>query len=154
MNLKLLSSSAYHSLRSSGFITLPSERTLRDYTHLFKADTGFQTEVDDMLKKEVKSEAWMKYVVLLLDELKVKESLVYDKSSCKVIGFVELDDINLEISKLESSSGSTLPPVATHLLTIMVRGLFTSLKFPYAHFPTDSLTGDQIFTVAWEAIER
>ena len=34
LNLKLLSSSAYHSLRTSGFIKLPSERTMRDYTHL------------------------------------------------------------------------------------------------------------------------
>ena len=32
LNLKLLSSSAYHAMRSSGFMTLPSERTLRDYT--------------------------------------------------------------------------------------------------------------------------
>ena len=125
---------------------LPSERTLRDYTHLFKADTGFQSEVDDMLRREVKSEAWMKYVVLILDELKVKESLVYDKYSCKVIDFVEVDD------KLESTSESELSPVATHLLTIMVRGLFSWLKFPYVHFPTYSLTGDQIFTVAWEGL--
>ena len=151
LNLKLLSSAAYHSLRSSGFLTLPCERTLRDYTHLFKADTGFQSCVDEMLTKEVKSG---EYVVLLLDELKVKESLVYDKYDCKVIGFVELDDINHEMSKLESNTGTKLPPVATHLLAIMVRGIFSSLKFPYAHFPTDSLTGDQIFTVAWEAIER
>ena len=34
LNLKLLSSSAYHSLRTSLFLTFPSERTLRDYTHL------------------------------------------------------------------------------------------------------------------------
>ena len=32
LNLKLLSSSAYHSFRTSGFIKLPSERTLRDYS--------------------------------------------------------------------------------------------------------------------------
>ncbi len=31
LNIHLMSSSAYHALRSSGFITLPSERTLRDY---------------------------------------------------------------------------------------------------------------------------
>lgn len=42
LNLKLLSSSSYHSLRTSGFIKLPSERTLRDYTHFFKAKCGFQ----------------------------------------------------------------------------------------------------------------
>ena len=33
LNLKLLSSSAYHSLCTAGFIKLPSERTLRDYTN-------------------------------------------------------------------------------------------------------------------------
>ena len=36
LNIKLLSSSAYSALRSSGGLTLPSERTLRDYTHFVK----------------------------------------------------------------------------------------------------------------------
>lgn len=36
----------------------------------------------------------------------------------------------------------------------MVRGLFSSLKFPYAHFPTKSLTGDELFSIVWEGIER
>ena len=72
MNLKLLSSSAYHCLRTSGFVKLPSERTLRDYTHLFKEKTGFQGEVDAMLRKEVENEDWKNYVVLLVDEMKVK----------------------------------------------------------------------------------
>ena len=40
LNLKLLSSAAYHSLRTSGFIKLPSERTLRDYTHFFRSKPG------------------------------------------------------------------------------------------------------------------
>lgn len=40
LNLKLLSSSAYHSLRTSGFIKLPSERTLSDYTHYVKFQIG------------------------------------------------------------------------------------------------------------------
>lgn len=154
MNLKLLSSSAYHSLSTSGFIKLPSERTLRDYTHIFKSTTGFQSEVDGMLRKEVKDESWKNYVVLLVDEMKVKESLVYDKHSCEVIGFVELNDINHQINQLESQTANNRPPIATHLLTFMVRGLFTSCKFPYAHFPTDSLTGDQMFPIVWEAIER
>ena len=34
LNLKLLSSSAYHATRTAGFIKLPSERTLSDYTHI------------------------------------------------------------------------------------------------------------------------
>ena len=60
LNLKLLSSSAYHCLSTSGFVKLPSERTLRDYTHVFKSTTGFQTEVDNMLREEVGKESWKK----------------------------------------------------------------------------------------------
>ena len=52
LNLKLLSSRAYHSLQTSGFIKLHSERTLRDYTQYFKSKCGFQSEVDAMLLKE------------------------------------------------------------------------------------------------------
>ena len=150
MNLKLLSSSAYHCLSTSGFVKLPSERTLRDYTHVFKSTTGFQTEVDNMLREEVGKESWKNYIVLLLDEMKVQESLVYDKYSCHVVGFVEINDIKHQMNILENQTSSNLPPIATHLLTIMVRGLFTSCKFPYAHFPTDCLTGDQMFPIVWD----
>ena len=41
LNLKLLSSSAYHALRTSRFLTLPSERTLRYYLHYFASKPGF-----------------------------------------------------------------------------------------------------------------
>ena len=47
LNLKLLSGSAYHALRTSGFVKLPSERTLRDYIHYFSNEPGFQQEVLD-----------------------------------------------------------------------------------------------------------
>ena len=36
LNLKLLSSSAYHAMRTSGIMQLRSECTLRDYTNIFK----------------------------------------------------------------------------------------------------------------------
>lgn len=43
LNLKLLSTSAYHSLRISGFMKLPSERTLRDYTNFFPIKGWFSS---------------------------------------------------------------------------------------------------------------
>ena len=46
------------------------------------------------------------------------------------------------------------PSVATHILGIMVRGVFSSLHFPYAHFPTTGVTGATLFPIVWEAIER
>ncbi len=63
---------------------------MRDYTHYFKSKTGFQSEVDKMLVEEVSLGSytdWQKYVVILFDEMKVRESLVYDKHSSQVIGF-------------------------------------------------------------------
>ena len=83
LNLKLLSSSAYHALRSSGFLKLPSERTLRDYTHFIKTRPGFQAEVDCMLVREARlSELpeWKKHIVLFLDEI----ILVYDKHESNI----------------------------------------------------------------------
>lgn len=45
-------------------------------------------------------------------------------------------------------------PVETHMLALMVRGIFTSLQFPYAHFPTQALSGDSLFAIIWEAVEH
>ncbi len=78
LNLKLMSSATYHAMRSSGFITLPSERTLRDYTNYIKCVPGYQQEVVDMMMKESKCDELpdsKKYVTILLDEMKVKEDI-------------------------------------------------------------------------------
>ena len=45
LNLKMMSSSAYHALRSSGCLELPSERTLCDFTGAIKTEEGFTHEV-------------------------------------------------------------------------------------------------------------
>ena len=106
-----------------------------------------------MLKEEAqRHDSTDRYVVLLVDEMKIKESLVFDKFSGQVIGFVELNvDHQLD---LEEKSTSAEKPVATHILALMVRGLFTGLKFPYAHFTTKSLAGDDLFSIVWEGIEH
>ena len=43
------SNSAYETLRTSGCVVLPSQRTLRDYTHHVQACVGFSDEVDRQL---------------------------------------------------------------------------------------------------------
>lgn len=155
LNIKLLSSSTYHALRTSGFMKLPSERTLRDYTHYFKNKARFSDDVDEMLSKEAKLAdlpSWKKHVTIVMDEIKVKEKLVYDKYETRVIGFVDLGEVNDQLDKLEH--GNNTPDIATYVLTIMVRGIFINLRFPYANFPTTSITGDALFLIIWEAVER
>lgn len=82
LNLKLLSSSAYHAVRTAGFISLPSERTLRDYSNYFKCKAGL--EVNQQLHKEAKIDELhesRKFCAIVVDEMKIKENLIYDKFS-------------------------------------------------------------------------
>lgn len=84
---------SYRALRSSGALVLPSERTLRDYTHWMKSDAGFSESVDRELLKEAKIDSvddFQKHVCLVFDEVRIKEDLVYDKHSLQIIGFVNL----------------------------------------------------------------
>ena len=157
LHLKFLSGGAYHALRSSGFVKLPSERTLRDYTHCYKEQLGFQKELLVQLAKETKDlEGSRRYVSLIFDEMKVKQDLVYDKYSGHIVGFVSLGSINDELTKLESSciNGMEHPPIAKQLLVFMVRGLFSKLSFPYVHFATRGVTGAALFPIVWEVIEQ
>lgn len=81
--------------------------------------------------------------MLIADEMKIKEDLVYDKTGRHVLGFVNLGNINDQLQELESqASALTDKPttdLATHMLTIMVRGIFFKLEFPYASFPTQGI---------------
>ena len=76
---------------------------------------------------------WKRYVVLLLDEMKIKESLVYDKNESKIlIGFVNLGEVNDQLSKFEREASNNTEQsngeIATHILTIMIRGIFFLAK--------------------------
>lgn len=102
------SSGAYEALRSSGCVKLPSQRTLRDYTHYIKAAMGFSSDVDNMLMEVAKVRCCPekeKNVTLLLDEIHVKEDLAYDKHSGAMIRFANLGDINNHLLQFESSLG-------------------------------------------------
>ena len=74
------SSGAYEMLRKSGVLSLPSSRTLRDYRHLSPSSSpGFSTTADiqllDMIKL-AKPNHLAKYVLILVDEIYLKEGLV------------------------------------------------------------------------------
>ena len=120
-------------------ITLPSEHTLRDYTHVFQAKPGIQPEVNNQLGKEVKVdwlEEWQTNVCVVFDEVKIKEGLVYDKHTGNTLGFTNFGDMNQEMDKLRDQLDKN-GDVATSMLVFMVQGL---CKFPYGQFPCIALT--------------
>lgn len=70
--LRHLSSSAYETLREGGFVKLPSQRMLRDYTHHTKAVVGFAKGVDEEVKAAARLSTCLereKCVILILDEI-------------------------------------------------------------------------------------
>ena len=87
----------------------------------------------------------------------VKESLFFDKHTGALVGYSDLGEINNILSDYEkqlSASHSTQRPMAKLMLVFMVRGLFTSLKFPYVQFPAASTKGGDIFPLVRQAIKH
>ena len=84
LHIRHLSSGAYEALQKSGCLSLLSQCTLRDYTHYAEAKSGFSMDVDRQLIEATQvgtSEAWEKCIILLMDEMHIREDLVYDKVS-------------------------------------------------------------------------
>ena len=158
----MVSSSAYDTLR--GLLVLPCGRTLRDYTHFIKAGIGIQTDVTKQLvlvAKLDKLEEHQKYVVLMFDKMKIKEGIVFDKDECKIVGFVDVGAVNNALPLFEQSlndddqgSYKSDSVVAKHILVFMVRGLFIKLEYPYAQYPTSTLSADTLFPLVWEKVIR
>ena len=147
--LRHLSSSAYETIRESGVFRLPSQRTLRDYTYHTQASIGFSADVDKLLMDIAQIATCPereKYVLMLMDEMHIKEDIVYDKHTGTVIkkhththththtgsiiGFCNLVDINshlIEFERKVEQPTKQLEELADHILVLMIRGLFSSL---------------------------
>ena len=73
-----------------------------------------------------------------------------------MIGFVDLGDINNDLMQLSNNFKESNVPasnqLATHICAFMLRGVFTNLVFPLAHFPTNSLTAEQLYVIVWELV--
>ena len=156
--LRHVSGRAYETVRK--VIKLPSQRTLRDYTHYINAATGFSDEVDQQLYQTANLEQCgehEKYISIIFDEMYIKEDLVFDKHTHALIGFTNLGDTNRHLLKFEESlaSDSTqLAPLAKTVLVLMVRGLCSALEFPYVQFACSSVKGDLLFQPFWESVRR
>ncbi|KAL5502932.1 hypothetical protein EMCRGX_G009790 [Ephydatia muelleri] len=98
-----------------------------------------------------------KCIILLIDEMYIKEDLVYNKHSGEMVGFTNLGSINDHLADFERSltrGHESNLSLAKTMVVFMVRGLFTSLQFPYVHFACTNLCRDQKYDPLWEAIWR
>ena len=146
-------------LRSSGVINLPSGRSLLDYKHFALSVAGFSEEYDkQLLDLAKKSGVLSKHVGILVYEMYVK-GLVFDKHSGALTRFLDLGNVTTHLIDYErqSQENSEILPqrkLAKTIVVLMVRGLFTDIKFPYVTFPAASPKGCDLFPLLWDAIER
>ena len=132
-----------------------------------KSHEGFSEDNDVMLMEAVQVDTCAerdKYVSILMDEMYIREDIVYEKHSGKMIGFANLGDVNNHLAIFEqrlkcttANQSTMLSPdclVAKTMMVFMVRGLLNKVQFPYAQFPCNQLTGDQLYDLFWEAVCR
>lgn len=74
--------------------------------------------------------------------MKIREGLVFDKDTGNIIGFVNTGDMNELLRSFEVELKGQKEPkrdVATHMLTVCVRGIFLKLDYPLGQFSTTSM---------------
>ena len=149
LSIMAKSPSAYEELRNNHILTLPSTRTLRDYKNFIKPEPGFRKTIIEDLKNITKDYFYIqRYIVLLLDEMKIKSNLVFDKHTGELIGFLDLGDPDVNYSTLDCEKNT----LASHVLVFFLRGLATNLKYSYAYFATDEISSTQLVPIFWKLL--
>ncbi|XP_078486472.1 uncharacterized protein LOC144744955 [Ciona intestinalis] len=142
LSLATKSKSCYEELRESGLLRLPSSRTLNDYRNLYSTSPGIQQHVLQELKLEaVKLQSHQRLLVMSLDEMKVKENIVYDATTDSMVGFV---DLGAERKK------ETI--AASHVLQLYVRSITSQFSRPLAFFSTHNTKAYELASMFWEAV--
>ena len=98
-----------------------------------------------------------KCVLLLLDEMHIRQDLVFDKHSGQMISFCNLGEVNDQLLAFEQSLSEgepSSPDLARTMMVFMVRGLFSKLQFPYVQLPCGNISGDLLYEPFWEAVRR
>lgn len=149
------SAKAYDGMRS--YLNLPSRRTLFDYTHYTESGMGINPKTVAQLIENAKQlgcfDAEHKsYVGILQDEIKIKSDLVYHKSTGKLIGYINLDQVSSEILNLNDDPGKS-KDLAESVLVIMVRGITSSMRYPLAAYATKTLSASTLYSILWECVE-
>ena len=140
----------YNEKTGAGFVILPSHRRrcLRDYKNYIRSQRGFNKDiVNELLEKVKHFSDNEKYFVMLMDEMKIQENLVWDKHTGDLIDYVDFGDAELNYATLQKSTD-----IATHVLVFLLRSVANPFKFSLANFATTGATSSQMFPLLWKAI--
>ena len=134
--LHVKSPSAYRMVKKSNVLTLPHENKLRDYTKFTSTQSGWNTNVIDrsLLDFSILDYPLKQNISLLFGEVKVKSGFVYCSESGRLIGLCDLGSVNNVIQNFCINESETSEPgIASHIMTIMIQGIFSNLECVVAH---------------------
>ena len=131
----------YNEKTGTGFVILPSRCRLRDYKNYMRPEKGFDKDiVNELLEKVKHFSDNEKFFVMLMDEMKIQENLVWDKHTGDLIGYVDFGDAELNYATLQKSTD-----IAPHVLEFLLRSFVNPFKFSLANFATTGATSSQMF---------
>ncbi|KAK3919926.1 UvrABC system protein B [Frankliniella fusca] len=142
LSLYLKAPGAYKDLCESGFLKLPTPRTLFDYSHVAKVQRGTDETVLEFVAKRATSEEnpHKQYHVLMADEMHISKNIVLLKSTGEMIAHLEDPDNVLE------------PELATKVMAFMVKGVSSNLKHVVASYPVNNPSPKQMYLWTWSVI--
>ena len=155
ISIYLKSPGAYKQLRNSGLLKLPHKKALSKYPNYTEPKCGINMDVVKHLVTETKECSYLKRTEgILFDEIKIKSGLVYSKQTGSSVGFCDMRDINndLEDSKNRIENKKEDKSVSKYVLTFMVRGVFTSLSYPFAYCAGQGSSSDQLYPCVSESV--
>ena len=90
------SGSTYEELQNSNVLALPSRGTLRVYRNAIKPTVRFNPKVIAELCSLTKDFSNLqRYISLASDEIKIQSNIVHDRYIGKLIGYVDLGDLDI-----------------------------------------------------------
>ena len=166
LRLYAKSHSYYEDMRTSGFLKLPSGRTLSDCKNFCYPKSGWRTNHLLQMKihfQQLKLGKRAAVGGLLFDEVRIKEGLVFDPSTWELVGFTDLEEsvtdemINVACTSSRSKKDGKPVSVAedkltTHVLQFYFKSLFSTFEYPCAFFLTRSITSLMLNRVFWQGV--
>ena len=76
------------------------------------------------------------------------------KQTGSIVGFCGMGDMNNELENFENriENKKEDKSMSTYVLTFMVRGVFTSLAYPFAYFADQGFSSDLLYPCVWQSV--
>ena len=87
----------------------------------------------------------------IIVEMSIQSDLQFKKrkGTIQLVGFIDCTPESIIIDQLKSNKMEKT--LATHVLQLVFLG-FTRFRFPFAHFPTTTASGYELYLVIWKAV--